>query len=164
VWDTLNAKERLCEDLDKQVLAGDQPGDPAEQSAAAEAQWSALPALTPAWEKKMLVRRDAALRALADPGAAVEYVKRIEKAAPARQETLLELELLLGLDSPPELQPQRLALQVKQLRDRFKSAVTVSAESAGERLSDWCAQSGVLDARDRARCERVFTAVKRNRK
>ena len=164
VWDTLAAKEILCEELDKQVLAGDPPGDPAERSAAVEAQWSALPALVPAWEKKMLARRDAALRALADPGAAVEYVKRIDKAAPARQEALLELELLLGLDSPPELQPQRLALQVKQLRDRFKSAVTVSAESAGERLSDWCAQSGVVDARDRARCERVLTAVKRSRK
>jgi len=164
VWDTLAAKERLCEELDKQVLAGDQPGDPGEHSAAAEAQWSALEPLPPGWEKKMLARRDAALRALADPGAAVEYVKRIDKAAAGRQEALLELELLLGLESPPELQSQRLALQVKQLRDRFKSAVTVSAESAGERLSDWCAQSGVVDARDRARCERVFAAIKRNRK
>ena len=112
----------------------------------------------------MLARRDAASRALTDPSAVVDHVKRIEQVAAARRDGLLELELLLGLDSPPELQSQRLALQVKQLRDRFKSAVTVTAESAGERLADWCAQPGVIDARDRARCERVFTAVKRNRK
>ena len=77
--------------------AGDQPGDPNEHSAAAEAQWSALEALPPGWEKKMLARRDAALRALADPGAAVEYVKRIDKAAAGRQEALLELRVAVGL-------------------------------------------------------------------
>ena len=112
----------------------------------------------------MLGRRDAALRALADPAAAVAYAKRIDQSVPVRQESLLELELLLGLDSPPELQSQRLALQVKQLRDRFKSAVTVTADSAGERLADWCALPGVVEARDRARSERVFAAAKRSRK
>ena len=164
VWDTLAAKERLCEELDALVLAGDPPDDSTARSVSVEEQWSALPALTPAWEKKMLGRRDAALRALADPAAAAAYAKRIDQSMPARQEGLLELELLLALDSPPELQSQRLALQVKQLRDRFKSAVTVTAESAGERLADWCAQPGVVDARDRARCERVLAAVKRSRK
>jgi DNA repair protein SbcC/Rad50 len=164
VWDALAAKERLCERLDAQVLAGE-PTEPADAPALpTDEEWAALPALTPAWDKKLLARRDAALKALADPGAAAAYVKRIDKEAAARRDGLLELELLLGLDSPPELQAERLALQVKQLRDRFKSAVTVSPESAGERLADWCAQPGVLDARDRARSERVFAAVKRNRK
>ena len=113
VWDTLAAKERLCDRLDAQVLAGEAVEPTDAPSPPVEEQWAALPALTPAGEKNMLARRDAALKALADPGAAAEYVKRIDKAGAARRDGLLELELLLGLDSPPELQSERLALQVK---------------------------------------------------
>lgn len=164
VWDTLAAKERLCEELDMLVMEGTPASESEARAAAVESQWSAMPALASAWEKKLLERREAALRSLADAAAAAAYVKRIDQAAAARRDSLLELELVLGLDSPAELQSQRLAMQVKLLRDRFKSAVSVTAESAGERLADWCAQPGVLDARDRARVERIFTAVKRTRK
>ena len=61
----------------------------------------------------MIGRRDAALRALADEAAAAAHVARIERGAESRREMLLELELLLGLECPPELQAQRLALQVQ---------------------------------------------------
>ncbi len=162
VWQTLAAKERLCEELDALVSSGGSaPSEAksAEAQSAAQERWAALPALPAAWEKKMQARRDAALAALSDAGAAANYLARIEQGAAARREGLLELELLLGMDSPPEVQPQRLALQVKKLKERFSSAASAGSVTAAERLLAWCAQSGVADALDRQRCERILFRV-----
>jgi hypothetical protein len=160
VWQTLAAKERLCEELDALVRT---TGNTAEGTTAASERWAALPSLPPAWEKKMLARRDTALRALAGDGAAAAYAARIEQGTQSRREILLELEISLGLESPAELQAQRLALQVKQLRQRFQSAATAGAGTAGERLLAWCAEPGLVDARDRMRCERVISAIEKAR-
>jgi hypothetical protein len=122
-----------------------------------------MTALPPAWEKAMLGRRDAALHALADLGAADAHRAAMDRGAAARREKLLELEMLLGLDSPPELKAQRLALQVKQLRERFQSAAVSATASAGDRLLAWCAEPGAVEAIDRARCERLFAAMARTR-
>jgi hypothetical protein len=118
-----------------------------------------LPALPSAWEKKLLARRDAALVALSDAAAAGKYLARIGQGVAARRESLLELELLLGMDSPSELQQQRLALQVKKLKERFSSAASAGAVTAPERLVAWCAQAGVADALDRQRFERILFRV-----
>jgi len=125
--------------------------------------WNALPALAGAAEKRMTVRRDAALRALEDEVAAVAHCKRIEAVGKQRLDLLLELEVLLGLDSPQEYQADRLAFQVKQLRDRFKSAASVGPEQAPERLLAWCELPGTVEARDRTRIDRIFNAVGRRR-
>jgi hypothetical protein len=122
-----------------------------------------LPTLVAGWEKKMVSRRDAALRALSDAAAAGAYAARIEQGRESRHECLLELEMLLKLDNSPELQAQRLALQVKQLKERFSSAPTGGAKTPVDLLLAWCAQPGVADARDRERCERVFSAMERSR-
>jgi hypothetical protein len=163
VWQTMAAKERVCEALDLLVRAGDGAPDAQTQAAAAQEEWTALPALPDAWEQKMLARRDGALNALSDPGAAGDYLERVENGVAARRASLLELELLLGLESPAEFQPQRLALQVKRLRERFKSAATLDAGNAGERLLAWCAQPGVADACDRQRCDRIVSKIAQTR-
>jgi hypothetical protein len=163
VWRTLASKERLCEELDSRVLSGENVADAATQSTATHEQWTALPALPNAWESRMIARRDAALRALSEAGAVEDYRARIEQGTQSRREKLLELEMTLGLDSPAEFQALRLALQVKQLRDRFQGAATTTAATAGERLLAWCAEPGIVDARDRKRCERVFSAMEKTR-
>ncbi len=164
VWQTLAAKERLCEELD--ALAGT-TGNAAEGTATTTAgvneRWAALPSLPPAWEKKMLARRDAALHTLSEPATATAWASRIERGMGPRREILLELEVALGLESPAGLQAQRLALQVKQLRQRFQSAATAEAGTARERLLAWCAEPGIADAGDRARLERVFSAIEKAR-
>jgi len=159
VWQTLAAKERLCEELDKLARQGMGAAEAAAQSAGVQERWTALPAMSAAWEKKLLARRDAALGALGDAATAGKYAARMEQGAAARREGLLELELLLGMDSPSEFQPQRLALQVKKLKERFSSAASAGTQSAAERLLAWCAQAGVADATDRQRCERIFSRV-----
>jgi hypothetical protein len=168
VWQTLAAKERLCAELDGLVCSGSGSApleaEAAEaQSAAVRERWAALPGLPAAWEKKMLAHRDAALGALSEAGAAGKYLARIEQGAGSRREELLELELLLGLESPPDMQQQRLALQVKKLKERFSSAASTGAVTAGDRLLAWCAQPGVTDAPDRQRCERIFSKVEQTR-
>jgi hypothetical protein len=162
VWQTLMAKERLCEELDARVRA---TGSSAEDTttAAASERWLTLPSLPPAWEKKMLARRDAALRALSESAAAADYASRIDRGIESRREILLELEISLGVESPAELQAQRLALQVNQLKRRFQDAATPGAGPAGERLLAWCAEPGIADARDRDRCRRVFSAIEKVR-
>ena len=111
----------------------------------------------------MLARRDAALAALTDAAGAGKYRARMEQEAQARRHGLLELELLLGLESPAEFQQQRLALQVKQLKERFSSGAGAGAVSAGERLLAWCAQAGVADALDRQRFERILAKAEQTR-
>lgn len=95
---------------------------------------------------------------LADPGAADALKKSIDRTAGERRAVLLELELTLGLDSPKELQAERLALQVRQLKERFKTGTT-TPETAGERYAQWCAMPGVVDATDRTRIERIVGAL-----
>ena len=164
VWQTLAAKERLCEELDALVQAGGASA-PAEtqsvetQPPAAQERWAALAPLPAAWEKMMVARRDAALADRSEAAAAAKYLARMRQDAAMRREGLLELELLLGMESPPEVQQQRLALQVKKLRERFSSAASAGAVTAPERLVAWCAQLGVADALDRQRFERILARV-----
>ena len=162
VWGTLAAKERLCDELDRLVQVGadvnQAAAGPANKQASTQEQWAAMPALPAAWEQKLLARRDAALRALGDAAAASEHVKRMAKEAEPRRQLLLALELSLGLDSPAEAQAQRLALQVMQLKDRFKGT-TAAADSASEQLLGWCARPGVAGELDRQRCERIFSRI-----
>jgi hypothetical protein len=158
VWTTLSAKEGLCDELDSLLRSGPDASRAGAESVVAE-RWTALPELPAAWEKKLGARRDAALHALAEPGAAGAYVARIEKGVAARREALLEIEIMLGLDSPAEFRAQRLALQVRQLRERFRSWATANAEAATERVLGWCAEPGVTDASDRQRFERVLSAI-----
>jgi hypothetical protein len=160
-WDSLGLKEQLCERLDAAVQSESDPEQAGSQAETAHAQWSELPKLPGACEQKMNARFEAALRALGDAGAAARHREQMGRAAAERSEDLLALELLLGLDTPPELNAERLALQVKQLRDRFKNAVSASAQDPGERLCELCARPGVLAARDRARLQRIFAAMGR---
>ena len=99
VWQTLAAKERLCEELDHLARSNPQAEDAAGRAAAASERWAALPALAAGWEKKLVARRDAALRALSDPacgrrargadragrGIAARVAARARNAVEARQ-------------------------------------------------------------------------------
>ena len=123
------------------------------------ANWAALPPLPAASEQKMTARRDAALSAHADPAALAKYRKRIEEGAAVRREWLLELEMMLKLDSPSEFQAMRLQLQVKQLKERFSSASSGGTKTPAELLLQWCAHPGVAEASDRQRRDRVFAAI-----
>lgn len=160
-WDTLALEEQLCERLDALLQTPFDPATAAPEADAVRMQWNERTPHPGACAQKMSARFDAAFAALADAAVAQGYRKRLSQTASQRLEGLLALELLLGLDTPPELQAERLALQVKQLRDRFQNSVSTAAQDPGERLCDLCAQPGVFEPRDRARLQRVFAAMGR---
>ncbi len=159
VWQTLDAKERACEALDRALLEGNDPTPAAAAVARADEEWARLPALAPAWEKLMVQRRDAAKKAIEDAAAADKVRATMTRTSAERRAILLELELTLGLDSPRELNTERLALQVRQLKERFQSSVTASVETTGERYAQWCAMHGAVDAAERTRCEKIVAAL-----
>ena len=76
---------------------------------------------------------------------------------------MLELELMLGIPSPADLQKERLAVQVRELRDRFKRTAAGGAASAADVLLKWAGLPGVATARDRQRCEAVVARLERQR-
>jgi hypothetical protein len=85
------------------------------------------------------------------------------RSAAARRDALLELELMLGLPSPPELQKERLAVQVRELRDRFKRTAAGGALTGADVLLRWAGLPGVADARDRQRLEAIVARLERQR-
>jgi len=167
LWRALLARERLCEELDALLLEGEAQGAGAsarvpEVAESVRERWTALPPVAAAWENKLAGRRDAAIRVLAgeDERARKDHLARIDKSLAARRDALLELELMLGLPSPEELQPQRLALQVRHLRDRFKRSATDEA-GVEQLLLEWAALPGVAPEGDRGRCERIVESIER---
>lgn len=159
IWRALAEKERLCEELDALVRSNPLAADSEPLLAAARERWAALPVLPAAWEQKMLARRDAAMRVLADGEASAKYLASIERGAGSRRDGLLELELTLDLASPAEFQAQRRALQLKQLKEKFDRQAKTSTGTLGERLLAWCSQPGVADPPDRQRSERIFSKI-----
>ncbi len=162
---TLLAKEILCAEADALAAADtDHAAQEAELEVAESVRerWSALPSLPAAWERRLAARRDTALDALADADARYDHAGLIERSAAARRDTLLELEMSLGLDTPPDLQAQRLAVQVKQLRDRLKGGAG-GADALQSLLLQWCGLPGRAEPRDRARCERIVAGLQRRR-
>jgi hypothetical protein len=157
---TLLAKERLCEEADTLAAAESAPDAAVVESL--RERWAALPALPAEWEQKLAARRDAALAAHDDEDAFYDQADRVRDAAAVRRDALLELELTLGLESPRDLQPQRLAVQVKILRDRFKRT-TSGNDSATQLLVNWCALPGSAEARDLKRCESIAASLQRRR-
>jgi hypothetical protein len=164
VWQTLFAKEQLCEELDAFALS-DTGADPTIGESVLQ-RWAGLPPLATEWEQKLLKRRDTTLAALAphaDAYAREDHADDIRKSAAARRDALLELELMLGMESPADLQKERLAVQVKHLRDRFKRTSSDSTGSAVEVLLHWCELPGIAELRDRRRCERIVATLQRRR-
>lgn len=156
VWQTLAGKDRLCEELDRSLQTATDPDAAQVLVVSVQQRWADMPDMPPNWEKPVAARRDAAVRALTDGGATSEKQRAtIERNATLRRDVLVELELMLGLDSPPLFQTQRLALQVRQLKERFSSAASTGNETASARFVAWCAMPGIADALDRQRSERI---------
>lgn len=154
-------RERLCAELDAIVLADTANADAAAAAAVIAERWPALSPVAADWDKRMAARRDAALHALTDDDARYDCADLIEANRAARRDVLLEIELTLGIASPPDLQKERLAVQVRQLRDRFKRTAPGDPGGAVQLLLQWCELSGVAETRDSQRCETIIARLDR---
>ena len=126
-WKSLADKERICRGLDHVAATGADPSTPLSEDALKK--WAELATLPARWEQALTARRDAALQALADEGSAAAYLARTQKSADVRRMWLVEIERALELPTPPEPQEERRALQVRQLRERFKRDAGAAPET-----------------------------------
>ena len=150
--DLLARRASLCESVERQVLGlggADTEIDPE----GARRAWSELPRLPdPALQEIMTARLNRALEAAGDPEGLAAFREGLGPNQERRRRLCLELEIAAGVESPPELNQERLRLQVQRLAERMAEGEGDRLKGVPELLMDWyrCgpapADSG-LDAR-----------------
>ena len=135
----MRSKATLCHEAESLAQPAATTTDP-QVSVKLRERWQALPALSDAKVEADLHRRfeqACAAQASADParGAAIE-----NQAANLRdRESLcLRLEILYGVDSPPQYAAARMAHQVERLSNALKKRSGASSDSAEALLRAWC--------------------------
>jgi len=131
----LRDKAELCRQLELAVLHP-QAGMP-ETSSLTE-RWKQLPAQEDKpLQEAIELRFQRACRALDDSGEARrELLAELEENRRRREEICLHMEILSGLESPPELAEQRLAFQVSRLAERVDGEGD-PLEAAPQLERDW---------------------------
>jgi exonuclease SbcC len=119
-----------------------------EEADAWRSRWQAVPHLTPAaraLEQVLTQRFEAVLAGTAiDTASAGEaYLQYLQQERARFDDTLLEVEIALGLDSPPELSRQRMQLQVALLQSSMKAGAPVL--SGRQQLARLCALPALAD-------------------
>jgi len=141
----LQEKLGLCQAAEEAVVANHQ------LDAGWSAHWQMLPPLTSSWEKRMRARFDAAHAALAagDRG----YASRLENAASQLAQELLQLEIVAGIDSPPELARERLQMQVNALQSALSGQDDEALTAKVRRL---CELAALTDGAAAERLQRLL--------
>ena len=143
----------LCFALEASLSRGGVVASGADIDALAEgwrAQWQAAPRLARPLEQALTQRFETALVAI---GSSEGYLQHLQQQRARFDETLLEVEIALGLDSPPELARQRMQLQVALLQSSLKAgAATLSPQQQLLRL---CALPALADQPTLARVHLV---------
>ena len=141
----LQQKFALCRQAEQALVAGDL--DDARR-AALQAAWNALPALGGGNERLMAARFEAAIA-----GADAER-DALWKNRDSAMEEILQMEIRLGVDSPPALSQERLRQQVQVLQSSLRSGQRPVEPQA--LLMQLCAQPALLDDEAAARVERLI--------
>jgi hypothetical protein len=113
----LHDKVMLCRAVEEKIVKN-QPVDQAE-AMQLQAGWQALPALAPEFERVLSARFETAIAASAS--ADRQYALFLGQNLAALAHDVLRLEILMGVDSPPELSRERLQLQVEVLQSSLKA-------------------------------------------
>jgi len=103
------------------------------------AHWSMLPPLQGARERVMRARFDAAIHAFAGDR---HYAATLEQNRVLLQQELLRLEILAGVNSPPEFSRQRMQMQMEVLQSSLSGQ---KAESLGARIDKLCGLAALAD-------------------
>ncbi|MET0964646.1 MAG: DUF349 domain-containing protein [Noviherbaspirillum sp.] len=141
----LQQKFTLCRQAEQALVAG-QLDDPRREQL--QAAWRALPALAGGNEKAMAARFDAAIA-----GADAERAA-LQKNRDSAMEEILQMEIRLGVDSPPALSQERLKQQIQVLQSALRSGQRAVEPQA--MLMQLCAQPALLDDEAAARVERLI--------
>ncbi|HEY0063544.1 MAG TPA: DUF349 domain-containing protein, partial [Telluria sp.] len=152
----LRDKLHLCQSLEAQLAA---PGaDPAATDW--NAQWAALPAVSPEYDKALHARLLAGLAAI-DNGRAA-YAAKLESNRAALLHEVLRLEIGAGIDSGSQFARERLKLQVETLQSSLKSGQKPAG--AATQFLQLCSLPALADERTASRIEHLFARVTKDGK
>ena len=141
----LQQKFALCREAEQALVDG--ALDDAERERL-QAAWQALALLGGGNERTMAARFDAAI-AGSDAGR-----EALRKNRDMVMEEILQMEIRLGVESPPELSQQRLKQQIQVLQSSLRSGQRPAEPQ--QMLMQLCAQPALLDDAAAARVERLI--------
>jgi hypothetical protein len=133
----------MCFALDAVLTQG---GLAAEDVDAWRTRWQAAPRLTHATralEQVLTQRFETALAGIGSNVVGDAYLQHLQQQRARFDDTLLEVEIALGLDSPPELARQRMQLQVALLQSSLKAGAP--SLSPQQQLARLCALPALAD-------------------
>jgi hypothetical protein len=146
---TLEAEERraalellaqraaLCESVEHQVL-GLREAEPPLDLEATRKDWSDLPPLPDATlQEAMTTRLDRALEAAGNPEGLTALRAGLTRNQEDRRHLCLALEIAAGVESPPQLNQERLRLQVERLAERMAEGEGDRLKGVPELLMEW---------------------------
>lgn len=114
---TLRDKLKLCHAMEELIANNRMPDS--DEFLRVESAWQALPALESPWERALYARFGMAIAALknADP----QHAALLQQNRAIIEREVLRLEIIMGIESPPELSRERLQLQVEVLQASLKT-------------------------------------------
>ncbi len=120
LWSALQKRACGCEELEA-LLDQSATSEVFAEIHAIQSAWEDLPAVEEAFLSGVQIRFDRALSTLEsrDPQARDAAIRQLRAAAGEKHRQCLEMEVLAGIDSPPEYTEQRMQLKVTQLSERF---------------------------------------------
>jgi hypothetical protein len=153
----LESKLALCSVVEKALVDG--TGIEADVCQGYQDEWDRLPVLRSGFERKMKERFDRSLAALkaGDRQYAVELTKPNDSLA----REIMQLEIIMGIESPAELAKQRLQMQVEVLQSSLRSGTKAPAmESCLTQLVNLCATPSATDSRLMNRIKQLIAHCK----
>jgi exonuclease SbcC len=159
-WKALRERARLCAALEALL---EHPANAGEIDSL-KTTWQSLPELNKAEVSDLEARFEQDLFALlGDEAIRDKAIKRLQAAAEDKRLQCLEMELLAGIDSPPQYAEERMRLKVTHLSARFEGGLTEMEskppyEIALEAQRHWV-RSGMLPAEEMQALEYRFTTA-----
>ncbi|OGB22231.1 MAG: hypothetical protein A3I66_17405 [Burkholderiales bacterium RIFCSPLOWO2_02_FULL_57_36] len=145
----LRDKLKLCRAIE-QLIANDRAADDAELMQI-QAEWQTVPELAGALERALRTRFELAMAALKT--ADRQHAALLQRNRAVLERDVLRLEIIMGIESPPELSRERLQLQVEVLQSSLKAGQR--PPSRQELLLQLCGLSALTDHLLDSRIERV---------
>jgi len=151
----LRQKSLLCARLEAQALAGGCGDRGAQSPEQLSARWKALPPLPGDLEQAIGERYHLACAAVFDAAA----LQRLRDSIPANVEVLharlLQLEILVEVDSPAAFSRQRMALQIERLSAALGNRAAGQGQSAEQLMDDILVVGAVPEEEHAAALERL---------
>lgn len=163
------ARDQLCQQMETLLWPADadQTADLAQAAVQARQSWDRLEPLAGTLAERLQRRFDLACQAAADPDAARSWRETLLGNLKRKQDLCLHMEIIAGVESPPEFAQQRMARQVSRLSASFHGEAPArsgrSLLTEAEAIQQEWYGTGLLPPAQKAaleaRFERALTAL-----